>query len=140
MDKITKKGQYMIHYTKGRQPNELKAREIFKIIGKSVDIPYDRVQDVFQAWYEIVMYCIEKGVDVPLLNIGVITSLEHKSFKKGDIQHIRKGFYYTDDDGVAKRAEENFDRVITKDRPDWNVPKVKFYSSFKNNVKEGTYH
>ena len=140
MEKINKKGQYKIHYTKGRQPNSLKAREIFKIIGKSVSMPYDRVQDVFQAWYEIVMYCMEKGIDIPLLNIGVITALEHKSLKKGDIQQIKKGFYYTDDDGVAKRAEENFDRVVTKDNPDWNIPKIKFYSSFKNGVKEETYH
>ena len=77
----------MIHYAKGRQPNALKAREIFKVIGKTLDIPYERVQDVFQAWYEIVSYCMEMGIDVPLLNICTITSFEHKSLKKGEIEH-----------------------------------------------------
>ena len=136
----SKKGQYKIHYAKGRQPNALKAREIFKVIGKTLDIPYERVQDVFQAWYEIVSYCMEMGIDVPLLNICTITSFEHKSLKKGEIEHIKKGFGYLDENGVSQRAEENFDKVVTDDRPDWNVPKVRFYPSFRKAVKEETLH
>ena len=137
---LTKKGQNPIKYTKGRNANSLKAREVFKIIGKTIDMPHERVQDVFQAWYEIVMYCMEKNIDIPLLNIGVITVLEHKPLKVGDIQHIPKGFCYIDDEGVVQRATENLNRVVTKDIPAWNIPKVKFYPSFKNNVKEKTYH
>jgi len=137
---LTKKGQNPIKHTKGRNANSLKAREVFKIIGKTVDLPHERVQDVFQAWYEIVDYCLEQNIDIPILNIGVLTSSEFKAKKKGDIIHIRKGFSYRDKNGEVQKATENFDMIVTEDRPDYYVPKFKFYKSFKEKLKEDTYH
>ena len=103
-------------------------------------MPHERVQDVFQAWYEIVDYCLEQNIDIPILNIGILTSTEFKAKKKGDIIGIRKGFHYKDENGEVQKATENFDMIVKEDRPDYYVPKFKFYKAFKEKLKESTYH
>lgn len=135
---LTKKGQNPIKHTKGRNANSLKAREVFKIIGKTVDLPHERVQDVFQAWYEIVDYCLEKNIDIPILNIGVLTTSLKIGRKKGDKVKMPKGFRYTDENGVLQVAKEAFEKTLEEDRGNYYMPRLKFYKSFKEKLKEDT--
>lgn len=135
-------------YSNNQRPSDqLKAKEIYQIINKVVDLPTEQIQDVFQAYSMIVEYCLKQGIDIKIPYIGSFKTRVKKGHRKGDTYKVvPKGSqsftYITDENGekkyVKQTATEDIYRTCEEDEPDYLIPIFKYVPSLRNRIKEET--